>query len=78
MKTKNQNEAFFTVLTLLFTSVLTLTGCGLKGRLYQTPDAAPSEKVITEAEITSSAISNTKVNTEKNNNTQNDQETLSS
>jgi predicted small lipoprotein YifL len=41
MKTKNQNKPFFTGLTL----VLLLAGCGLKGKLYQTPDAAPNAQV---------------------------------
>jgi predicted small lipoprotein YifL len=47
MKIKNQKKIFFTV----FAFVFVLAGCGVKGRLYQTPAAAPTEKVTTETDI---------------------------
>ena len=57
MKIKNQNKPFFTVLTL----VLLLVGCGLRGPLYQTPDAEPTDKVTTETKVKA----NKKVSEEK-------------
>jgi len=56
MKAKNQMKLLFTVLTL----VLVLVGCGLKGRLYETPDTAPTEKVTTETDIKVNAKNNQK------------------
>jgi predicted small lipoprotein YifL len=61
MKIKNQHKSFFTVLIL----GLVLAGCGLKGRLYQTPDAEPTEKSSTDISTDTSTDISTEMSEEK-------------